>query len=195
MLGGLYRLNESTIAFSNPNAIEPDMNISMVTRSNGADQTLTLSGTLDKLQTSVVSSDPNADVSLAALFVGGDTTLDRNDALRLLSGELLGVTGRAIGLDSLRLERGFSGDEVRQDPGSSPTSAGSATRLRCRSSCHPTWKSCCRRIGQGALSGYVTGGRCAAWNTRHLARQHRPPALGASRHLVRRRQRCGGAAA
>ncbi|MBL8138220.1 MAG: translocation/assembly module TamB domain-containing protein, partial [Acidobacteria bacterium] len=71
MLGGLYRLNESTIAFSNPNAIEPDMNISMVTRSNGADQTLTLSGTLDKLQTSVVSSDPNASTSLAALFVGG----------------------------------------------------------------------------------------------------------------------------
>ena len=35
LLGGLYRLNESSISFTNPTAIEPDMNISMVTRSNG----------------------------------------------------------------------------------------------------------------------------------------------------------------
>jgi autotransporter translocation and assembly factor TamB len=158
MLGGLYRLNESTIAFSNPNAIEPDMNISMVTRSNGADQTLTLSGTLDKLQTSVVSSDPNADVSLAALFVGGDTTLDRNDALRLLSGELLGVTGRAIGLDSLRLERGFSGDEVRQDPGLvADLGQDPATRLTLSKQLSSDVEVVLSQgIGQGALSGYVT---------------------------------------
>ena len=30
VLGGLYRLNESSISFTNPTAIEPDMNISMV---------------------------------------------------------------------------------------------------------------------------------------------------------------------
>jgi outer membrane protein assembly factor BamA/autotransporter translocation and assembly factor TamB len=157
MLGGLYRLNESTIAFSNPNAIEPDMNISMVTRSNGADQTLTLSGTLDKLQTSVVSSDPNASPSLAALFVGGDTTLDRNDALRLLSGELLGVTGRAIGLDSLRLERGFSGDDVRQDPGLIVENADPATRLTLSKQLRADVEVVLSQgIGQGALAGYVT---------------------------------------
>lgn len=157
MLGGLYRLNESTIAFSNPDAIEPDMNISMVTRSNGADQTLTLSGTLDKLQTSVVSSDPNASPSLAALFVGGDTTLDRNDALRLLSGELLGVTGRAIGLDSLRLERGFSGDDVRQDPGLIVENADPATRLTLSKQLSSDVEVVLSQgIGQGALSGYVT---------------------------------------
>lgn len=157
MLGGLYRLNESTIAFSNPNAIEPDMNISMVTRSNGADQTLTLSGTLDKLQTSVVSSDPNASPSLAALFVGGDTTLDRSDALRLLSGELLGVTGRAIGLDSLRLERGFSGDDVRQDPGLIVENADPATRLTLSKQLRSDVEVVLSQgIGQGALSGYVT---------------------------------------
>jgi hypothetical protein len=37
VLGGLYRLNESTISFSNPTSIEPDLNISMVTRVQGAD--------------------------------------------------------------------------------------------------------------------------------------------------------------
>jgi len=157
MLGGLYRLNESTIAFSNPNAIEPDMNIAMVTRSNGADQTLTLSGTLDKLQTSVVSSDPNASPSLAALFVGGDSTLNRDDALRLLSGELLGVTGRAIGLDSLRLERGFSGDDVRQDPGLIVENADPSTRLTLSKQLRSDVEVVLSQgIGQGALSGYVT---------------------------------------
>ncbi len=158
MLGGLYRLNESTISFSNPNAIEPDMNISMVTRSNGADQTLTLSGTLERLETSVVSSDPNADASLAALLIGGDTTLDRNDALRLLSGELLGVTGRAIGLDSLRLERGFSGDEVRQDPGLlADIDQDPATRLTLSKQLSADVEVVLSQgISQGALSGYVT---------------------------------------
>ncbi len=158
MLGGLYRLNESTIAFSNPNAIEPDMNISMVTRSNGAEQTLTLTGTLDRLETAVVSSDPNADTSVAALLLGGNTSLDRENALRLLSGELLGVTGRAIGLDSLRLERGFSGDDIRQDPGLlAEIDQDPTTRLTLSKQLSPDVEVVLSQgIGQGALSGYVT---------------------------------------
>ncbi len=157
VLGGLYRLNESTISFSNPNGIEPDMNISMVTRSSGAEQTLTLSGTLDRLQTDVVSSDPSADPSLAALLLGGDTTLDGESALRLLSGELLGVTGRAIGLDSLRVERGFNVDDVRQDPGLIAENIDPATRLTLSKQVSADVEVVLSQgIGQGALSGYVT---------------------------------------
>ena len=51
------------------------------------------------------------------MLLGGNTSLTGGDALALLSGDLLGVTGRAIGLDALRIERGFEGDLVRQDPG------------------------------------------------------------------------------
>ncbi|MBP7776427.1 MAG: translocation/assembly module TamB domain-containing protein [Acidobacteria bacterium] len=157
VLGGLYRLNESAISFSNPNAIEPDLNISMVTRSNGAEQTLTLSGTLDRLQTSVVSSDPSADTSLAALLLGGDSALDGDSALRLLSGELLGVTGRVIGLDSLRVERGFDINDVRQDPGLIAENVDPSTRLTLSKQVSADVEVVLSQgIGQGALSGYVT---------------------------------------
>ncbi len=129
MLGGRYRLSASTISFTNPAAIEPDLNIAMVTQSNGAEVTLTLSGTLDRLQTDVASSDPAAtSQSVMGVLLGGNS-LGREDAVALLSGELLGVTGRAVGLDSLRLERGFDADTIREDPGLIADSTDPSTRL------------------------------------------------------------------
>ncbi|MEZ5291525.1 MAG: translocation/assembly module TamB domain-containing protein [Vicinamibacterales bacterium] len=155
VLGGLYRLSQSTISFTNPNAIEPDLNITLVTRSSGAEQTLTLSGTLDRLQTSVVSSDPSADTSLASLLLG-EGSLNRERALQLLSGELLGVTGRAIGLDSLRVERGFDVGDVRQDPGLIADIQDPTTRLTLSKALRPDVEVVLSQgIGQGALSGYV----------------------------------------
>lgn len=158
MLGGLYRLNESTISFSNPNAIEPEMNISMVTRSSGAEQTLTLTGTLDRLQTSVTSTDPGASTSVAELLLGGSTELRGDRALQLLSGELLGVTGRAVGLDSLRLERGFVASDIRQDPGLvADIDQDPSTRLTLSKQLRTDVEVVLSQgISQGALSGYVT---------------------------------------
>jgi translocation and assembly module TamA len=128
VLGGLYQLNESSVSFTNPTAIEPDLNISMATRSSGYDTTLTISGTLDRLETDVTSSDPDADQTVMSVLLGGNS-LSREDALALFSGELLGVTGRAIGLDSLRVERGFDTDLVRQDPGLIAEDIDPSTRL------------------------------------------------------------------
>ena len=128
LLGGLYRLNESSISFTNPTAIEPDLNISMTTRSSGDDTTLTLTGTLDRLETNVTSSNPDANQTVMSVLLGGNS-LGREDALALLSGELLGVTGRAIGLDSLRVERGFDTDLIRQDPGLVAEDLDPSTRL------------------------------------------------------------------
>jgi outer membrane protein assembly factor BamA len=128
VLGGLYQLNESSISFTNPTAIEPDLNISMATRSSGYDTTLTISGTLDRIETNVTSSDPDADQTVLSVLLGGNS-LSREDALALFSGELLGVTGRRIGLDSLRVERGFDTDLVRQDPGLIAEDIDPSTRL------------------------------------------------------------------
>ncbi|MCC6989618.1 MAG: translocation/assembly module TamB domain-containing protein, partial [Acidobacteria bacterium] len=116
LLNGVYRLAASTISFTDPTAIQPDMNITMVTQQNAGEVTVTLSGTLERLQTSVTSSDPNADPTLINVLLGGNNSLTGGDAVALLSGELLGVTGRALGLDALRIERGFETDFVR-DPG------------------------------------------------------------------------------
>ncbi len=63
LLNSVYRLNASGISFTNPAAIEPDMNISMVTQQNG-EVTVTLSGTLNRLQTNVTSTNPNANTDL-----------------------------------------------------------------------------------------------------------------------------------
>ena len=128
LLGGLYRLNASNISFTNPSAIEPDLNVSMSTRSSGAETTVTLSGTLDRLETSVSSSDPSANESLMSVLLGGNS-LGRDETLALFSGELLGVTGRRIGLDTLRVERGFDTDLIRQDPGLVAEDLDPGTRL------------------------------------------------------------------
>ena len=129
VLGGRYHLNESSISFTNPNAIEPDLDISATTKSSGAEVTVSLSGTLDRLQTDVTSSDPDVtNESVVSVLLGGNS-LGREDALALLSGELLGVTGRRIGLDSLRVERGFDTDLIRQDPGLIAEDTDPSTRL------------------------------------------------------------------
>lgn len=156
LLNSQYRLNESTISFTNPNAIEPDMNISMVSRVNGAEQTLTLSGTIDHLQTSVTSDSPDANTSVAA-FLLGSGELDQTRALQLLSGELLGVTGRAVGLDSLRLERGFAVDDIRQDPTLvTDTGEDPATRLTLSKQLRQDVEVVLSQSIGGGLSGYVT---------------------------------------
>lgn len=128
VLGGLYRLNESSISLTNPATIEPDLNISAVTSASGNEDTLTLSGTLDRLSTTVTSSDPDSQRSALDVLLRANS-LNREDALALLSGELLGV-GRALGLDSLRVDRGYDPDLVRQDAGSlAAENINPATRL------------------------------------------------------------------
>lgn len=128
VLGGLYRLNDSSITLTNPTVIEPELNISAVTSASGNEDTLTLSGTLDRLSTTVTSSDPDSQQSALDVLLRTNS-LNREDALALLSGELLGV-GRALGLDSVRVDRGYDPDLVRQDAGSlAAENINPATRL------------------------------------------------------------------
>ena len=115
VLGGLYRLNESSISLTNPSTIAPDLNISAVTNASGGEDTLTLSGTLDRLTTNVTSSNPDARQNTLDVLLRTNS-LNREDALALLSGELLGV-GRALGLDSVRVDRGYDVDTIFQDAG------------------------------------------------------------------------------
>lgn len=129
LLNGVYRLVDSTISFTDPTAIQPDMNITMVTPSGRYESSVTLTGTLERLQTSVTSTDQDADPTLLNVLLGGSNSLTGSDAVALLSGELLGVTGRALGLDALRIERGFNADFVRQDPGLIAEDADPSARL------------------------------------------------------------------
>ncbi|HUE87420.1 MAG TPA: translocation/assembly module TamB domain-containing protein [Vicinamibacterales bacterium] len=127
LAGNTFHIERGSISFANPFRIVPEFDIELRTLVGGTDITLTLDGPLDRLQTDVRSSDPAVDSREAiAMLFGG---LQGEDAVTLLSAELLGATGRAIGLDTLRVERGFDLDEYRADPGLIATETDPATRL------------------------------------------------------------------
>jgi outer membrane protein assembly complex protein YaeT len=127
LAGRTFHVTRGDISFTNPNRVEPEFDIELQTRVSGTDITLTLSGPLDRLQTEVRSSDPTIDSREAMAMIFGN--LAGEDAVTLLSAELLGATGRAIGLDTLRVERGFESDEFRADPGLIATETDPSTRL------------------------------------------------------------------
>lgn len=127
LAGNTFHLERGSISFTNPFRIVPEFDIELRTLVSGTDITLTIDGPLDRLRTDVRTSDPNVDSREAmAMLFGG---LQGEDAVALLSAELLGATGRAIGLDTLRVERGFSLDEYRADPGLIANETDPATRL------------------------------------------------------------------
>ena len=127
LAGNTFVVSRGSISFTNPNRIVPEFDIELRTRVSGSDITLTLEGPLDRLETNVSSSDPRVDSREAMeMLLGGSG----EDAVALLSAEILGAGGRAIGLDSLRVQRGeFETDEFRADPGLIATETDPSTRL------------------------------------------------------------------
>jgi len=137
-LGGKrYVLEAGSIDFVSPARIEPDVNISARTRAGGTDVSLMVSGTPDTLSVDLTSDDPNlSQAELTSLLLTGQTSFAGETAavasgqlLMLLSGEVFGVAGRAIGLDTLRLDRGFDNPGFRFDPGLVATETDPSARL------------------------------------------------------------------
>jgi outer membrane protein assembly factor BamA/autotransporter translocation and assembly factor TamB len=136
--GRRYRLaDQGAIDFVNPNRIEPDLDLRAVTRISDAEITLELKGPPNNLQTSVTSDNPSYSQSdLISLLVTGQTaassansgvTAGREAVLGLVTGELVGTAGRAIGFDTVRLEQGTP--DVRFDAGLVATQTDPGTRL------------------------------------------------------------------
>jgi outer membrane protein assembly complex protein YaeT len=127
LAGKTFYVSRGSISFANPTRILPEFDIELGTVVSGRSLALTLEGPLDRLETDVRSTDGSADSREAmSLIFGG---FQGEDAVALLSAELLGATGRALGLDALRVERGFETDEYRADPGLVATDIDPSTRL------------------------------------------------------------------
>ncbi len=127
LAGNTFHLSRGSISFTNPNRIVPEFDVELRALVSGSELIVTLEGPLDRLETDVRSSDPTVDSREAiAMLFGGFTG---EDAVTLLSAELLGATGRAIGLDTLRVQRGLETDEFRADPGLIATETDPSTRL------------------------------------------------------------------
>ena len=127
LAGNTFHVSRGSISFANPFRIEPEFDIELRTLVSGSDLTLTIDGPLERLRTEVRSSDPAVDSRTAmSMLFGG---LEGEDAVALLSAELLGATGRALGLDTLRVERRFEAEDFRADPGLIAAEADPSTRL------------------------------------------------------------------
>jgi outer membrane protein assembly complex protein YaeT len=122
--GTRYQIEEgSSIDFSNTSRIEPDLDVKAVARVQGNEITLTLTGTPSTLQTKLDADNPQLSesdkVSLLLLgrtaSTGEDDSRASQDVLGLVAGGFLDAAGRAVGLDTARVERGTP--DVRFDAG------------------------------------------------------------------------------
>jgi outer membrane protein assembly factor BamA/autotransporter translocation and assembly factor TamB len=130
--GNVYQIEGAgSIDFANPARIEPDLRITAKTRVAGNDITMTLKGPPSRLETEL-KSDLLSEGEIVSLLVTGQTqdasamAISSDQVIGLLSGEVLGVTGRALGLDALRVERG---QDVRFDAGLVASDTDPSSRL------------------------------------------------------------------
>ena len=147
-LGGqTYVVERGTIDFSNPREIEPDLDLSARTRVNGIDETgaateydvtLAVSGTPNTLETTLSSDPERSQADIVSLLatgrpadqVGGMSgAVARDQILGYLSGEAFGFAARAVGLDSIRLERSAGQDLALQTDPSIAGEVNPAQRL------------------------------------------------------------------
>jgi len=135
----IYTIETGTIDFANPVTIEPDVNIVAHTRAGGEEITLTLRGTPETLEPQLESSTrPElGQADLASLLLTGrlleEVTGDEAEILGeqvvgYLSGDVLGLASRAVGLDTIRLG-GLEQTSLRGDPISIATETDPTARL------------------------------------------------------------------
>jgi outer membrane protein insertion porin family len=115
LAGRTFRITRGDISFTELRRIQPEFNVAAEARIGGDNVTMTLTGTLERPSLDLTSEEGSRTPGeIAATIVGSNNT---EAALTLISADLLGVTGRAIGLDAFRVERGeFEDPDFREDP-------------------------------------------------------------------------------
>ena len=108
--GRSYRLRESAIEFAPQQGLVPRLNVFGETRIGDHEVTLRLSGPADAIETSLSSNPPLGERDLQSLLVTGqtagltgETTNSDAFALGAVSGDVLGLAGQFVGLDSVRI--------------------------------------------------------------------------------------------
>jgi outer membrane protein insertion porin family len=122
LAGRTFRISRGDISFTDRRHIHPEFNI--VAEANlgtgrSGNVTMTLTGTLERPTIDLTSEEGSRTPGEIAAELVGSTNADT--ALTLLSADLLGVTGRAMGLNTFRVERGDYQDsdfrQYQEDPG------------------------------------------------------------------------------
>jgi outer membrane protein insertion porin family len=128
LAGRTFRITRGDIFFTDLRRIRPEFNIAASAQVGTDTITVTIAGTPERPSVDLASAEGSKTPGEVALeLVGGATP---ESALSLLAGDLLGITGRAIGLDTLRVERGaVMESEFREDPSLLTNDPDPSTRL------------------------------------------------------------------
>lgn len=132
--GNTYTLTAGTIDFTDPTRIAPRLAITAQTRVSTYAITLNLSGSPEAFRADLSSNPPLGQGDVVSLLMTGRTLEESGglpagtagtQALRYLSGDILGFLGQTVGFTRVRLERGVSDDLLDL----SSADADPATRL------------------------------------------------------------------
>ena len=122
--GNAFEIETGTVDFVDPDGIVPEIDVTARTQVGSEEITITLAGTAETLTTTMQSSTGLPESDIVSLLLTGRTldqvgsapgAVARDQVLGLVSGEVLGVAGRSVGLDTVRLERGTNRGDVRFD--------------------------------------------------------------------------------
>ena len=121
----VFEIETGSVDFVDPAGIVPALDVTARTQVASEEITITLAGTADTLTTTIQSSTGLSESDIVSLLLTGRTLEQVGDApgavaldqaLGLVSGQVLGAAGRSVGLDTVRLERGAGQGDVRFDP-------------------------------------------------------------------------------
>ena len=132
LAGNTYRVDTLAVDLANPLAIEPDLTFLAETRVGNVAIELALHCTASgACERDVRTLTTGADVDPEALLFGISTDPAEAGAqlARLLSGEVLGIVGRSVGLDTLRLEARTGRADLFDDPSLVAGDVNPASRL------------------------------------------------------------------
>ena len=119
LAGNTYRVERLIVDFANPRAIAPDLSFLAETRVGSTpievELQCTASGACERDVRSQAAGVTDEQAEEQLFGVSTDPSVAGAQLARLLSGEVLGIVGRRVGLDTLRLEQGGSGD-LFEDP-------------------------------------------------------------------------------
>ena len=124
LANNIYEVESGVVDFVDPSTILPELNVTAITRVSSHQVTLTLTGTPDALTTTLQSDPPRSESDIVSLLLTGRTldqaeaapgAVARDQALGLVSGELLGTADRSVGLDTVRIESEVGGSAFTTD--------------------------------------------------------------------------------
>jgi len=120
LAGNTYKIDRLVVDLTNRRAISPSVSFLAETRVGSVPIEVELdcpaNGPCEREVRSLASGTTNAEAEERLFGVSTDPSVAGEQLARLLSGEILGIVGRTVGLDTLRLEQGVGRGDIFEDP-------------------------------------------------------------------------------